>query len=799
MKLQYNSPAVYWTEALPVGNGRLGAMVFGGVECERIQLNEDTLWSGYPKDGTNPRAIQVLPEVRKQIEEGNYAEADRLCKEMMGPYTQSYLPFGDLRLVMEHGDLHRDYTRQLDLERGLSLVEYTIGDVRYSREVLASFPDQVIAVRLQASKPGSLSFRARLDSPLRFRSAVSEGDFVIEGIAPEHVWPNYYPSDNPIQYGDAEEPKSLRFHGRLYVVCDGGKLSVDHDGYHVAGATNATLLFSAATNYDGKSGAPDKERYPAALAKTVLDKVKEEDYGRLREKHAADHGLLFNRVSLKLGESIAPPDMPTDKRIEQFGASDPGLVELLFHYGRYLMIASSRLGTQPANLQGIWNDQTRAPWSSNYTLNINAEMNYWPAETCNLAECHGPLFDFIERLALNGSQTAAVNYGAEGWVAHHNSDIWAHSAPVGDYGDGDPVWAFWTMGGAWLAQHLWEHFAFGQSREFLRDKAYPLMKGAAMFCLDWLYEDDQGYLNTAPSTSPEHKFAIDGKHYAVSRSATMDISLIWDLFTNCIEATEILGTDEAFRSKLADARTKLQPLQIGKHGQLQEWYKDFEDEDTYHRHVSHLFGVYPGRQLTERAEPRLFDAARKSLEIRGDGGTGWSLGWKVGLWARFKDGNRAHRLLSNMLTLVKEDEPSIHGGGVYGNLFDAHPPFQIDGNFAATAGIAELLVQSHQGEIQLLPALPDAWESGYIKGLRGRGGYEIDLAWANGELTQAEIRSSMTRTCRLQVQRPIRILENNQPVPTNLIANGRYEFQAVEGRSYIVKRVKLSSEWDASV
>ncbi|MFS0726615.1 glycosyl hydrolase family 95 catalytic domain-containing protein [Paenibacillus sp. 1P07SE] len=786
MSIRFGRPAVYWTEALPVGNGRMGAMVFGGVESERIQLNEDTLWSGSLKDWNNPRAREVLPQLREALRREDYAAADALGKEMMGPYTQSYLPLGDLQLTMEHGNKYHTYTRSLDLATGVVSVAYQVGDTEYKREVWASHPAQVIAIRLTSSDPGRLSFRARLSSVLRYYAAgAGEGSCAISGIAPEQVWPSYCNKAEPVIYGDPETTEALRFHARLAVVQEGGSLTYTPDGVSVQGATSAVLYIGAATSFDPAAGAGSRDRDPAVLTAGAIQGVLGKAYADLRADHIADHRSLYDRVSLHLGESRAPQEMDTDKRIAELGSSDPGLVELLFNYGRYLMIASSRPGSRPANLQGIWNEETRAPWSSNYTLNINAQMNYWPVESCNIAELHEPMLAFIERLAVNGRETARINYGARGWVAHHNSDLWGQTAPVGDFGDGDPVWALWQMGGVWLTQHMWEHYSFGGDREFLRERAYPVMKEAALFCLDWLYEDEGGQLITGPSTSPEMKFVVEGSRYAVSSAATMDLVLVAELFDNCMEAADILGVDEAFREELAAARRRLHPFQIGRHGQLQEWSQDFEEEDVHHRHVSHLAGVYPGRLFTAETTPELFAAARQSLERRGDEGTGWSLGWKVGLWARFGDGNRAERLIANLLRLVRSDQGNNERGGVYANLFDAHPPFQIDGNFAATAGIAEMLLQSHQGYLEFLPALPDRWSTGSVQGLRARGGIEVSIAWRDGRLTDVHLTSDVGQACSFKAtDKPVRIAAGDDAVDWQGGSEGLSSFAMQAGVRY---------------
>ncbi len=761
-RLWYREPAKLWVEALPVGNGRLGAMVFGGITHERIQFNEQTVWTGAPHDYAHHGAYRSLGRIRELLWAGKQKEAEDLAtREFMSvPLRQSaYQAFGDVVLEfpgIREGEV-REYRRELNLDTAVAAVEYRFHEVRYRREVFASHPAGVIVIRLTASQPGSLSFETTLKSAHEPGSAVT-------ARAGQGTGAGRLPPEIAMPGGVAGG--AIRFEARLVVRTDGG--TVERKGeepvWVVSGANSATLILAGATNFKNYR---DVTADAGARNDATLAAVRTETIGRLRAEHVADHQRLFRRVSLDLG--AAAPAVPTDERIQRFAADrDPALVALLFQFGRYLLIASSRPGGQPANLQGLWNESNHPPWDSKYTDNINTEMNYWPAEETNLAECQLPLFDALKDLAESGAITAREQYHAGGWVLHHNFDLWRGTAPINASNHG-----IWQTGGAWLATHLWEHYRFTGDRQFLRETAYPLMKGAAQFFVDTLVRDpESGMLITGPSNSPEQGGLVMGP--------TMDRQIVRSLFGEVIAASGILGVDEGFRAQLGELRPRIAPNRVGRHGQLQEWLEDKDDPANQHRHVSHLWGVYPGGEITPYGTPDLFGGAKQSLVYRGDAATGWSMGWKINLWARFLDGDHAYKILQNLITPAS-DKPAH--AGLYANLFDAHPPFQIDGNFGATAGITEMLLQStdpyatpvsltrfQKGEaafVSLLPALPAAFPDGNVSGLKARGGLTVSISWRHGKLQKATLRATESQ--------PVKVRYGGREVEISAKKGGSYE------------------------
>lgn len=763
--LWYNRPAARWADALPIGNGRLGAMVFGGgadgaSAKEVLQVNEDTLWSGKPQDGNNRAASQYLPAIRKAvIEQGDYHEADRLCHDMQGLFAEAYQPLANIAIEFQHTGEPGQYRRELNLDTACVRTTYSVDDMEFESVALASAPDQVLVYRATVSVAGKLNCDIALSSPLQKTVSPSgTQQLLLTGKAPSHVAGAGHPnSEDPVKYSDVPG-EGMYFAALVRVQADGGTAAVAGDRIRVRGANAFTVLLTAGTGFRGYKLVPDTAVDNIVRdAQRGIDAAAKRSFDELRARQATDHQALFRRVSLRLGPKADVAGSSTDNRVSEVGkALDPSLLALYFQYGRYLLISSSRPGTQPANLQGIWNGSVTPPWSSNWTANINVQMNYWPAETCNLAECAEPLFDFIAGLSDTGKRAAQETYNLPGWVSHHNVDVWRAANPVGE-GVGQPTWANWNMSGPWLCQHLFDHYLFTGDEEFLRSRAYPLLRGAAEFCLAWLIDDGKGHLTTCPSESTENNFkAPDGKPAMTSAGCTMDMTLIRELFANCVHASEVLKTDREFAGKLAAAAKRLVPFQIGRYGQLQEWSVDFDEATPGQRHMSHLYGVYPGNQITPSATPDLAKAARVSLERRlANGGayTGWSRAWAINFWARLEDGDAAWDSLSMLMQ---------HSTNL--NLFDTHPAregpiFQIDGNFGATAAIAEMLLQSHSWVIAFHPALPSVWAEGEVTGLRARRGLTVGMRWEHGKLAQASLEPSLSRTFVIRVPEGQRIAE----------------------------------------
>lgn len=793
-KLWYNKPAINFNEALPIGNGRIGAMVYGRVQDEYISLNEGSLWSGGPNiKWNNPEAKQYLPLVRAAALAGEYKKADSLAKFMQGPWTESFMPMADLHIRYNNIKDSTNYKRTLDLSTAVCTTNFSANGMRYERSAFASFPGNVLVLRQSASKAGAVSFVLQLSSKLRYKLSVHNNEIILNGKCPKHAAPAYlWKIKDGLEYDADPNGEGMTFQVRLQIKHEGGKINATDSTLTVNNADAVTILITAATSFNGFDKSPGLEgKDPSVAAAANMQKAAALSYPQLLARHLKDYQSIYQRVHYDFGES-SNSQLPTDERLQQMPEQpDAALLATIAQYGRYILIASSRPGGQPSNLKGIWNEKPRPEYSSNWCIDHDAQMSYYPVETNNLSEMHLPFLQLIVELSQNGYKTAAINYGMKGWCAHHNTDIWRKSSPVGNFGEGNPHWANWNMSGPWLSSHFFNHYLFTGDKQFLKEKAWPVMKGAALFCLDWLIKDDKGQLISVPSVSPENTFITAANDTCmVSVNATGDIELMKDLFKNCMAAAKVLNIKDGFTDSVAIAYSKLAPYPIGSKGQLLEWQQEWKAMDPAHRHLTHMYALYPGSEISYEQTPELADAFKKALPLREKTNGSWGFAWKAACWARLNEADSAWQTLSYQLRYVDaQSKSSLNNLGLYPNLFNSEVPAVIlNGNTCITAVITEMLMQSHTGTIHLLPALPAVIKTGAVKGLCAQAGFVVDMQWKDKELVKAVIHSKLGNTCRVLLPAGYKIFAGNKEIVLKNEGRGRFSFKTVKGKHYIISK-----------